>query len=545
MRNRSGSRFVFRVLGISAIFLLICFVGGLTHGFDADELQNLHFAYNIQHGLMPFRDFFEHHPPVFHYVLAAITQPFQEPSFGLLLLTRSMAMVVLAYMLWAFYRLIRLALKPRDAAIGILALLSINPFGLTAMEFRADWLALGLLLHADRMLLLAMRSRDRLLTHGLPGALLFGGAICLTQKSIPMVVAALLWAGLATVFSRRTELRGARWTVLSACAALAPAPFLAAWGWFGLKNAGAEFIRNVVLIDLHWKSEGTWRYVAQQTVPLSAPLFIAAYAGLAAGCLKRFRLLTRMTFSSFVGAQLFAGTFCMFATPVPHGQSFAFYVVPWVALMATRAIAGSRFLRSIKRSENLSLPVMVGGAFTLAACYWYNAALTLMLWAVIPFVILAIGKIGNRMRLTTAQACIAAAAIGLGVQAGSSINSAMKGEGIEQASVQKFVTQTLDPEESIIGTWPLLTPYRRQPTYHGFARRGLVQTVGVSALEEEYISAMRSGKTRAALVDEKDVAIQMPGFARFLHEECIQAPGMPPNRDRAHLYLYEARHVTR
>jgi 4-amino-4-deoxy-L-arabinose transferase-like glycosyltransferase len=43
-----------------------------TRRFDPDELEHSHVAFCILRGQVPFRDFFEHHTPIFHYLLAAI-----------------------------------------------------------------------------------------------------------------------------------------------------------------------------------------------------------------------------------------------------------------------------------------------------------------------------------------------------------------------------------------------------------------------------------------------------------------------------------------
>ena len=72
----------------TAGLILLGFAARLFYGYDADELQNLHYAWNIAHGLVPFRDFFEHHPPLLHYVLAPFVGGLSEPGFGLLLATR-------------------------------------------------------------------------------------------------------------------------------------------------------------------------------------------------------------------------------------------------------------------------------------------------------------------------------------------------------------------------------------------------------------------------------------------------------------------------
>src|SRR5690242_208766 len=38
--------------------------------FDNDELEHAHAAWSVSRGLVPYRDFFEHHTPWFHFTLA-------------------------------------------------------------------------------------------------------------------------------------------------------------------------------------------------------------------------------------------------------------------------------------------------------------------------------------------------------------------------------------------------------------------------------------------------------------------------------------------
>ncbi len=41
-------------------------------GFNPDELEHLHFAWNVSTGKVPYRDYFDHHTPALHYALAPL-----------------------------------------------------------------------------------------------------------------------------------------------------------------------------------------------------------------------------------------------------------------------------------------------------------------------------------------------------------------------------------------------------------------------------------------------------------------------------------------
>ena len=61
----------------------------LAHGFEWDELQLLHGAWRIAHGDVPYRDFFEHHPPLLHLLLAPVVRGEADISWRLLVERRS------------------------------------------------------------------------------------------------------------------------------------------------------------------------------------------------------------------------------------------------------------------------------------------------------------------------------------------------------------------------------------------------------------------------------------------------------------------------
>lgn len=52
--------------------------------FDGDELEHLHGAWLVSRGQVPFRDFFEHHGPLFPFLLAPATALFDDPVRAIL-----------------------------------------------------------------------------------------------------------------------------------------------------------------------------------------------------------------------------------------------------------------------------------------------------------------------------------------------------------------------------------------------------------------------------------------------------------------------------
>src|SRR5262245_48636551 len=58
-----------------------------------DEFEHLHSAYLVSRGQTPYVDFFEHHPPLGYYLVAA-TVPMQAPTFDTIIHARYLALVL-------------------------------------------------------------------------------------------------------------------------------------------------------------------------------------------------------------------------------------------------------------------------------------------------------------------------------------------------------------------------------------------------------------------------------------------------------------------
>src|SRR5262245_2517030 len=72
------------LLGVIAALLLVRIPLIPIRVFDADELEHTHAAWSVFRGLVPYRDFFEHHTPWHYFALApffrwfAVDQSFES-----------------------------------------------------------------------------------------------------------------------------------------------------------------------------------------------------------------------------------------------------------------------------------------------------------------------------------------------------------------------------------------------------------------------------------------------------------------------------------
>lgn len=108
----------------------------LNRALDPDESQHLHTAWRIASGQVPYRDFWEHHAPLFHYLLAPLVRAVAEGP-AVYLIGRSLMVAFAGLAVLLTYRLARRA-SPEVATITT-ALLLVSPrFTEVSTELRPD-----------------------------------------------------------------------------------------------------------------------------------------------------------------------------------------------------------------------------------------------------------------------------------------------------------------------------------------------------------------------------------------------------------------------
>jgi hypothetical protein len=536
-RDNTGSQSLRRTLWAAwAVLLCLGFLARLSAGYDADELQHFHFAWNIGQGMLPYRDFFEHHPPLLHYVLAPMVRSLTEANFALLLVSRLAALGILVWIITEFCRLLRLSVSKEAAWWGAWALLITHPIGTAGFEFRADWIALACLVRIATMLAQSVRSSGkRAFLQALGAGLLGGIGVCLTQKTGFLLLAILVWLAAAVLFAPDSAARKQRLLIglLFIAGMLAPIALLALW--FMAHGAGQALLQHVVVINLHWVSEGTWKYTVQQALLPTFGLFALGMLG----ALRAFRgskqKLAEGSPETLVAIILIFGIIALLRTPVPHGQSFLFLIVPWAMHLATITIYESVTDRPHARSDFALLAAAVG--ICLATLYWYNAVIVAVVWLPLGYGLWRYASRGasDLSRLNRAFAVMAV--IGGLVYIGRVGDALRHKEGRTQAEIIRLVSQKLEPGEPVLETWPLLTPFHPQPTFHGFARAGIIETVTPAVLEPEYIGALEQGKCRVAIISIKDIKRQLPSFAGYLNHRMVALPKVPSSNEQIGIYV--------
>jgi hypothetical protein len=121
------------------LLLAIKLLAVLHYRIDSDEPQHLHVVWNWLHVGVGYRDFFDNHAPLFHFLSLPLLVLFGEHARTLPAM-RSVLLLVYAANLFAAGALARTFTTPRLAWWGSLTLGVFPPFFLTSTEWRPDGL---------------------------------------------------------------------------------------------------------------------------------------------------------------------------------------------------------------------------------------------------------------------------------------------------------------------------------------------------------------------------------------------------------------------
>ncbi|NNN07239.1 MAG: hypothetical protein HKL90_15200 [Elusimicrobia bacterium] len=311
--------------------------------FDTDELEHLHATLLVAHGNTPFRDFFEHHGPLFWAALAPVVSGFHGSYASA---EAGRAAVSLAWL-----GILLLVLRRRegaDALEGTAAAVLLAFFGAFAqksLEIRPDVPAAFLLISAAWIC--ASRRRDA----GAWCGILLGLGAWLSPKIIfgaAGLLAAALW---------RRRASGAREFALQTCAAVAAVAALGL-GWFAARGALRPLWDLYVVFNGRFHSGAApWSATLRPSLISDPAAWLLGAAGLA-----RWRRRPEEA-GILVGA--LAG---LFVSPSAYPQ-YLLFVAPALCVLAASALDG--WVRAgrvpVRRAVLAGATVLLASAATAAS----------------------------------------------------------------------------------------------------------------------------------------------------------------------------------
>jgi len=349
--------------------------------FDPDEFEHLHFSWCVTRGMVPYRDFFEHHTPWFHYALAGLMPLYQvdrrfADTIAFIGLARRIDLMLAVAAIALTFALARRWRGSQTGWIAIALLATTPVFARKTFEIRPDVLALvlwlGCLVALARALSgVAPDSRRREALFALSGALL-GGAIMSTQKLLmvmPAFALAMAWYLAGGEGDRRDRVRA-----IGMQAAGFAVPVLVTLGYFWSRGALGAFFHFNLALNVHWKTHHSPLVLLKKGFAEDPIVLVFGGLGMLLEGSREFRSWTfsagKLLLLSAVG--LIAGLWEM---PIAQEQYYLSFL-PLLAifgggLMAAVVAAGGEYRGWNRR----------GLRYVLGAAFLGGTIALLMLWA--------------------------------------------------------------------------------------------------------------------------------------------------------------------
>lgn len=211
---------------------------------DSDEPQHLHVVWAWSRGLLPYRDVWDNHTPVFQALCAPLFKALGVHA-DIVLRMRVVMLPIIAATIWCVWKIARSFFTARTALWTAVFAALWPPYFLTSIEFRTDELWTLIWLLTLTVLVTGRLSPARLFGAGL----LLGLAFSVSMKS-SLFAAALLFAFAALLIFRRAFGLEADWPRISQGAgfALAGVPVIPALVvlFFVLHGAGPQMYDCVI-----------------------------------------------------------------------------------------------------------------------------------------------------------------------------------------------------------------------------------------------------------------------------------------------------------
>lgn len=372
------------------IFALIAAPYGLMwklsriRDFDPDEFEHLHAAWCVAQGLVPYRDFFEHHTPWFYYFLAPFIHFLKadadaENVIQFLFLSRTFMWLLTGVIVLLIYHIGR---SWRDRKTGLVAaMFFMNTLMVLekCLEARPDILStiawLGCLSFALHAVQAAANGNQRAATQRLIWSGIFWGAALMFSQKLLMAGPGLIMTALWYVLDERIEgtIRRKLGNIALFVAGTAMPVFLT-MAYFAWCGAFTSFIKFNFIMNFGWlfhiPPTGLIRRLLGQN-----PVFVAmGLAGCVFSASQMFRRdkIGRGDFILVINfTSLIAGLFLL---PVAQRQYFLTFL-PLGALFAAMILmniaAGINKMAPIYRQHGLFV-VIITGAAVWAAIRWFN-----------------------------------------------------------------------------------------------------------------------------------------------------------------------------
>ncbi len=457
--------------------------------FDPDEFEHSHAAWSVFRGLLPYKDFFEHHTPWYYFGLSpffrwfAVDQSF-EAARSFLLFARALSFLLAALSVVLVTRVGRPAKDsvepsstPSTRRVGLLSglFLAGQPvFIQKTMEIRPDVPALLFFLGALWFLLRGLSEEEDSATSSLRwflgGGLCLGAAIMCTQKMLFALPGVLLGLGLWALADRRRAWVARMRALLIVCVSVA-VPALLTWLDFAVHGGGRQFIYDNFLLNAKWQM-GSVRGVLV-TIKTSWPILVLALLGASVSMYRFFRARERQYGDVLLLCTL-GGLIAGIAVVTVAYEQYCLMPLAIACLFGAKGLS------------------FIGELLQERARAWFFVCATL------PLLILPVRDLRRSFTLRDDR----------------------------QMARLRYVFEHTGPADTVLDGWMGTQLFRPHPLYYAFMHRELLVMLSESD-KESYLGPLESGRVRPSLItlDEELIALG-PRFLRFVRRNYETSDGL-------------------
>jgi 4-amino-4-deoxy-L-arabinose transferase-like glycosyltransferase len=481
--------------------------------FDPDEFQHLHGAHQIYHGQIPYRDYFDHHTPLLHFILSALYPIFGE-EIDIVFAARWLMMVFTAAILYLTYLLTRMLYKDDTGLIAVLFLSYVLMFLEKTIEIRPDVPAVALWLASLIFMVKGIRRNSASFSPlwFLFSGLCIGTAIMFTQKSLFAfngLIITLIWMFLdpRKGFTRMRSLKLAGIFLGSVLI-----PIILVCIFFYANGGLSQFIDYNFIMNSQWKLRfGPYDYIRRMIsqnpfFPVTGllGLFIASY------WMRKRENIANGSFAPVLSTYaLITGLFIM---PVPYRQYYQLFV-PLLAMysgMLLVKISEADFSNLKNRPGLLIITTVVaelaitGIIYTLSISkpgifkvkLLFPIVLTALIVSTIPLfifdkrkyipLIIAIGIIIHPFNLMIGQ---------------------LSQKNTDQLENIKYIMEITTPEDTVLDGWSGFGFLRPHAYFYYFLHPEMRAMLSEKQLSDDIIQNLEEKQTKVVIYDSQIKAL--------------------------------------
>lgn len=476
---------------LTAVPYLLRFPLLRTRTFDSDEFQHLHAAWAVHQGLIPFRDFFEHHMPGIQVLFAPMMDWFDiagsaDDAIRFVFFARIVMAVFAGAAVLLTAWLGREHGGARVASLGAALLSTSLVFLGRTLEIRPDTPSLALWVASLAALSCAVnRAPNRPATSlwfGLSG-LCFGTALAFNQKLLLAAPGLAIW-GLVYV-TRQPRNRDPRTVIgrqtvahVAAFACAAAVPLLGVAAWFWSEGAFVVMVRGSLAANLGWPREVSAK-TTLAWMALRDPVLSALAIG---GFVRQGLMLMHERWTATAGAALWlAGVSLLvffFVTPTPFPQ-YLLLVLP------IGAVFGAQLLWAVVCEMPQGRALIPGGTAaetaTIAVSFLatlfvgiavarpvYLHPLVYPLVAVVSVIVASVFSVRKYPELAAAVLLLAGSSYSL-----QQIRWMQGLSNASQLAEMRWLHEQTGPKDSVLDGFSGLAWFRPYASFYGFLHPGV------------------------------------------------------------------------